>query len=56
MSTKSVKPREQYAYKPTNIRNECAAWYVSVFISHDALTATNGFLKDNNLYFQVCKQ
>ena len=41
--------------KPTSKRNEYAAWYSELFISHDALTATKGFLKDGNIYFQVCK-
>ena len=41
--------------KPTSKRNEYAAWYSGLFISHDALTATKGFLKDGNIYFQVCK-
>ena len=42
--------------KPHGKRNEYAAWYSKLFISHDDLTtATKGFLKDDNIYFQVCK-
>ena len=42
--------------KPTSRRNAYAVWYSNLFISHDDLTApTKCFLKDDNIYFQVCK-
>ena len=44
------------SYKPTTKRNTFGAWFSYFFISHDVLTtATKGFLKDDNIYFQVCK-
>ena len=46
---------DQNAHKPTSKRNEYAAWYSNSFISHRDLTATKGFLKDDIIYFQVCK-
>ena len=36
-------------------KNWFASWYSGLFISHEALTTTNRFLKDDNLYFKLSK-
>ena len=42
--------------KPTAIRNKYASWYSEMFIPHKTLIiTTNGFLKDDNMYFCVSK-
>ena len=46
---------EQNSHKPIGNRNKYAAWYSEYFVSHDFLTTTKGFIKDDNIYFQVCK-
>ena len=46
---------DQNTHKPFGKRNVYPAWYSNMFISHNALTApTKGFLKDDNICFQVC--
>ena len=46
----------QYSHKPTGKRNTFPTWYSKLFIPHNDLTAAaKGFLKDDNIYFQVCK-
>ena len=51
----SVTCSVSFSYKPTCKGTLYEAWYSNLFISHrDLTTATNGFLKDNNIYFKVC--
>ena len=43
------------SYKPTSMRNRYCSWYSKAFISHETLTTSSHFLKDDNLYFKVSK-